>query len=76
MDQVASCANEVVCAMDVARVTVSVTLHPIDHARMAGVAKRSGIAESDFIALAIHRGVCELARFYAGAANPAFTKGD
>ncbi|MCW0054098.1 hypothetical protein OIV36_32030 [Burkholderia pseudomallei] len=76
MDQLVSCANEVACATDAARVTVSVTLHPIDHARMAGVAKRSGITERDFIALAIHRGVCELSRIYADKADLAFTKGD
>jgi hypothetical protein len=76
MDQLASYVGEVVCTMDVAPVVVSVTLHPIDHARMAGVAKRSGIAERDFIALAMHRGVCELESFYAEDTDPPFTKSD
>lgn len=47
------------------KVIVSVKVHPTDYLRMCRVAKMSGIPEADFMALAMHRGACEIAAVYA-----------
>ncbi|TKC90179.1 hypothetical protein FAZ69_08510 [Trinickia terrae] len=46
------------------KVTVSVTVHPTDYSRMVDVARVSGIPKSEFMALAMHLGVCEVASLY------------
>jgi hypothetical protein len=48
------------------KVTISVAVHPVEYSRIVEIAQSSGIPRSEFMALAMYRGVCEIEKEYGG----------